>query len=204
MEGTVVLHRENKGGENRCFRRTGSKTKQTPPNVDVVRLRRTRDAHETKDLTQGFFERLLEKNDLADVQAERGRFRAFLLAAIKHFLTNERDKARAPKPGGGRQIVSLQPAMSLDWDTGESRFLTEPAYELTAERLFGRQWAVALLDRVLYRLRDECAAAGKLSQFETLQPFLATDRQTASYSQAARQLNLREDATRVAAHRLRK
>ena len=166
--------------------------------------RRARDAHDAQDLTQGFFARLLEKDYLVDVQPQKGRFRAFLLAAVKHFLSNERDKARAAKRGGGRQIVSLPRVMSLDWESGESRFLTEPAHDLTAERMFERQWAVALLDRVLNRLRDNHAAAGKLPQFELLQPFLTTDRQTASYSEAARQLTLTEDATRVAAHRLRK
>jgi len=165
--------------------------------------RRSRDGHEAQDLTQGFFARLLEKDFLDDVDPARGRFRAFLLAAVKHFLANEWDKDQAAKRGGGHRIVTLD-APSFDWDSGESRFLMEPSHELTAERLFERQWALALLDRVLNRLRDEHADAGKIAQFETLQPFLSTDRDAANYAGAAMKLNMTEAAVRVAAHRLRK
>jgi len=165
--------------------------------------RRSRDSHEAQDLTQSFFARLLEKDFLGEVAPERGRFRAFLLAAIKHFINNEWDRERAVKRGGDRQRLSLN-AAHFDWDSGESRFLTEPAHELSAERLFERQWALALLDRVLSRLRDEQIADGKRSQFETLQPFLSLDRETANYLEAANRLNTTEAAVRVAAHRLRK
>ena len=165
--------------------------------------RRSRDGHEAQDLTQGFFTRLLEKDFLGDVDPARGRFRAFLLAAVKHFIANEWDKDRAAKRGGGRRVVSLD-TRSFDWDSGESRFLLEPSHELTAERLFERQWALALLDRVLSRLRDEHRDAEKLAQFETLQRFLSLDRDTANYADAAERLNTSEPAARVAAHRLRK
>ena len=165
--------------------------------------KRTRDGHEAQDLTQGFFTRLLEQDFLDEVHPERGRFRAFLLAAIKHFVANEWDRERAAKRGGGRRVVSLD-AMAFDWDSGESRFLTEPSHDLTAERLFERQWAIALLDRVLSRLRDEHTVGGKLAQFEVLQPFLSLDRDLANYAEAARQLGTTEAAARVAAHRLRK
>ena len=165
--------------------------------------KRSRDGHEARDLTQGFFARLLEKDFLDDVAPERGRFRAFLLASIKHFVANEWDRDRAAKRGGKQRIESLN-AAAFDWESGESRFLTEPAHELTAERLFERQWALALLDRVLSRLRDEHLIAGKLSQFETLQPFLSLDRASANYVEAARQLKTTEATVRVAAHRLRK
>jgi len=165
--------------------------------------KRTYDGHTAQDLTQSFFARLVEKEFLAEVHPERGRFRAFLLAAIRHFLANEADREHAGKRGGGRRIVSLD-ALAVDWDSGESRFLIEPSHELTAERLFERQWALALLDRVLSRLRDEQSAAGKITQFELLQPFLSLDRTTANYAEAARQLNSTDAAVRVAAHRLRK
>ena len=165
--------------------------------------KRSRDGHEAQDLTQSFFARLLEKDFLDDVTPERGRFRAFLLAAIKHFVANEWDRERAEKRGGDRRHLSLD-ASAFDWESGESRFLTEPSHDLTAERLFERQWALALLDRVLGRLRDEHAAAGKLAQFEVLQPFLSLDRETANYAEASRELNTTEAAARVAAHRLRK
>jgi len=165
--------------------------------------KRSRDGHEAQDLTQGFFARLLEKDFLDQVAPERGRFRAFLLAAIKHFISNEWDKQRAIKRGGGRPERSLDPA-GFDWDSGESRFLTDPSHELTPERLFERQWALALLERVLKRLRDEHESAGKLAMFEVLQPFLSLARDTANYVDAAARLNTTEGAARVAAHRLRK
>ncbi len=165
--------------------------------------KRSHDSHEAQDLTQGFFERLLEKNVLNEVHPDRGRFRAFLLAAVQHFVANEWTRARAEKRGGGRKPLSLN-AASLDWNSGESRYLTEPSHDLSAERLFERQWALALLDRVLNRLRDEFVAAGKLAQFETLQSFLSMDRGTANYAEAARLLESTEEAARVATHRLRK
>ena len=165
--------------------------------------KRSRDGHEAQDLTQSFFARLLEKDFLDDVQPERGRFRAFLLAAVRHFVANEWDKQRAAKRGGGRWQQSLD-AAAFDWESGESRYLTDPSHDLTAERLFERQWALALLERVLNRLRDEHQAAGKLGQFETLQPFLSLARDSANYDEAAQQLDTTEAAARVAAHRLRK
>lgn len=165
--------------------------------------KRSRDGHEAQDRTQGFFVRLLEQDFLDDVVPERGRFRAFLLAAIKHFIANEIDRERAIKRGGRHRIGSLA-AAAFDWESGESRYLTDPSHDLTAERLFERQWALALLERVLNRLRDEHQAAGKLGQFETLQPFLSLARDTANYAEAARQLDTTEVAARVAAHRLRK
>ena len=165
--------------------------------------RRSRDSHEAQDLTQEFFARLLEKDFLDDVDPARGRFRSFLLAAVKHFLMNVWDKDRAFKRGGGLRIVSLN-AGSFDWDSGESRFLLEPVHELTAERLFERQWALALLDRVLSRLRDEYSESGTRARFEALQPFLSIDREAANYADAAERTGSTESAVRVAAHRLRK
>ncbi len=172
------------------------------PLYAFVRLR-SRDGHDAQDRTQSFFARLVEPDFLADVVPERGRFRAFLLAAVKHFMANEWDRERAEKRGGSRRQMSLD-AANFDWESGESRFLNEQVHNLTAERLFERQWALALLGRVLNRLRDEQIAHGKQAQFEVLQPFLSLDRDNANYADAAGQLNMTETATRVAAHRLRK
>jgi RNA polymerase sigma factor (sigma-70 family) len=165
--------------------------------------RRSSDRHEAQDLTQEFFAKLLAKDFLGEVDPSRGRFRAFLLATVKHFLANERDKGLALKRGGGRHILSLN-AQAFDWESGESRFLTEPSHDVTPERLFERQWAIALLDRVLGRLRDEHTEGRKRQQFEILQPFLSLDREAANYADAAVQLHSTESAVRVAAHRLRK
>lgn len=171
--------------------------------IYVLIRRQSRDCHEAQDFTQGFFTRLLEKDFLGDVDPARGRFRAFLLAAVNHFLSNERAKERAIKRGGRRRVVSFN-ANSFDWDSGESKFLLEPSHQLTPERLFERQWALALLERVLCRLRDEQAEAGKLKPFEVLQPFLSLDRESINYADVAVALDMTESSVRVAAHRLRK
>src|SRR4051794_34289874 len=118
--------------------------------------------HDAEDLTQEFFARLLQKNYLADVERAKGRFRSFLLASLKHFLANEWDKARAQKRGGGQVPVSIDAAAA------ETSFSFEPADQLTAEKIFERRWALALLDQVLRRLRNEYLADGKEKQFEQL------------------------------------
>ena len=159
--------------------------------------RRVPDRHEAQDLTQEFFSRLLELNHFAVADPERGRFRAFLLTALKHFLTNEWEKSRALKRGGGRA------PLSLDFDSGESRLSLEPANDQTPERLFDRQWAITLLDQVLIRLQTERDAAGKGRQFETLKQFLTGGREEASYANVAAELGMSAGAVKVAAHRLR-
>jgi RNA polymerase sigma-70 factor (ECF subfamily) len=160
--------------------------------------RRTRDLHEAQDLTQEFFAALLEKDYLAAVRPERGRFRAFLLTAFKHFMANEWEKAHAQKRGGG--VVPIP----LDFVAGESRFIREPADGLTPERLFERQWVLSLLDRVLQHLRDEFARAGKLDEFDRLKVFITPQTSAVSHSDVARDLAITENAVAVAAHRLRR
>jgi RNA polymerase sigma factor (sigma-70 family) len=160
--------------------------------------RRSRDIHEAQDLTQAFFAFLLEKNVLASASPERGRFRGFLLTAIKNFLANEWDRADAQKRGGGTT------KLSLDLATGESRLRLEPAYSSTPERLYERQWALTLLELVMTKLQAELAAVGKSHQFELLKDALTGDRQRQPYAHLAQQLNLSEEASRQAVHRLRK
>lgn len=94
--------------------------------------RRGHDAHEAQDLTQAFFARFLQKNYLADVSADKGKFRSFLLAALQHFLANEWDRTRAQKRGSGAA------AISLDEQDAEERFHFEPPDELTPEKAFER------------------------------------------------------------------
>jgi RNA polymerase sigma factor (sigma-70 family) len=153
---------------------------------------------DAQDLTQEFFARLLEKNYVQAADRERGRFRSFLLAAVKHFLANERDRANARKRGGG------QPLLSLDLDGAESRYCLEPADAATPERLFERRWAVTLLDRVLERLREEYAAKGQAAVFEQLKPFLAREKGAAPYRELAERAGLTEGSIKTAVHRLRR
>lgn len=153
---------------------------------------------DAEDLVQGFFARFLAKNYLDGLDAERGRFRAFLLAALKHYLANEHDRALRQKRGGG--AVPL----SLDWAGADTRYRIEPPDLFSPDKLFDREWALALLERVIVRLRDECAADGKARLFACLKPFLSVDQAAIPYDQPAAELGLNEGAVRVAVHRLRR
>lgn len=154
-------------------------------------------AEEGQDLTQGFFARLLEKNYLQDVKRERGKFRSFLLASLKHFLANERDRVRAQKRGGGSSLIPL------DITTAEGRYSLEPSHEMTPEKIFDRRWALTLLDQVLARLREEFASAGKTDHFDRLKIFL-TGEAGIHYRQIAAEMKMKEGAFKVAIHRLRR
>lgn len=153
---------------------------------------------DAQDLTQGFFARLLEKDYLTAVNPDKGRFRSFLLAAIKHFLADERDKATAQKRGGGRTVISL------DARTAEERYRLEPAHDASPDRLFERRWALSLLSAVFDRLEKDYVAAGKGELFQVVQGFLSPDSGEADYASAARQLGMNEGAVRMAVHRLRR
>lgn len=153
---------------------------------------------DAQDLTQGFFTRLLEKDYLAQVDRAKGKFRSFLLAALKHFLADERDKARAQKRGGGRPLISL------DAQEAEERYRLEPAHDLTPEKLFERRWALSLLFAVFDRLAQDYAEAGKAELFQVIQAFLTPNDGQADYASAARRLNMKEGAVRMAVHRMRR
>lgn len=159
--------------------------------------RRVATVDEAQDLTQAFFTELLEKNFVAGVRPERGRFRGFLLTSFKHFLANQWHKSKAQKRGGDRCHISL------DFNEADQRFALEPADGQTAENLFEKQWAVTLVNRVLQRLRDECVKSGKGRQHELLKSYLAGVPADASFSEAAEQLQMSAGAARVAVHRLR-
>lgn len=153
---------------------------------------------DAEDLTQAFFARLLEKNFLAGLDAERGKFRAFLLAALKHFLANEWDKARAQKRGGG------EVPLSLDWQTADSKFQVAATNEPSPDRAFDREWALALLARVIERLQAEAETEGKGKVFAQLKSFLMAGQGESAQAGVAKALGMEEGAVRVAIHRLRK
>jgi DNA-directed RNA polymerase specialized sigma24 family protein len=153
---------------------------------------------DAEDLVQAFFARFLERNYLEGLGAERGKFRAFLLASLKHFLANEWDKAMRQKRGGGAQHLSL------DWHEADKRFHLEPADVATPDRIFDREWALALLERVIGLLKDECARDGKAQLFEQAKGYLMVSAEAIPYPEAAATLAMDEGAVRVAVHRLRK
>ncbi len=156
-------------------------------------------AEDAQDLTQEFFARLLARNFLADADRQRGRFRSFLLGAMKHFLAKEERRQGAQKRGGHR------PMLSLDFCSGEDRYsLIEPVDNLTPERLYEKRWALALLDLVLKGLREEFRAEGKLEWFDRLKPFLAGGTTKPAYLEVAEELGMSEGAVKVAVHRLRR
>jgi RNA polymerase sigma-70 factor (ECF subfamily) len=152
---------------------------------------------DAEDLTQAFFARLLEKNYLEGISKDKGKFRAFLLVAVKRFLANEWDRARSQKRGGG-----VKP-LSLDWQDADTRYQIDPADNLSPDKLYDRAWAMTLLERVITRLRDESAAEGKARLYDHLKTFLMAGKSDIPYARAAA-LEMTEGAVRVAIHRLRR
>lgn len=155
-------------------------------------------ADEAEDLTQGFFARIIEKGDLGDADRSRGRFRSFLLAACRHFLSNERDRARARKRGGGRL------ALPIDVAAAEGRYERALSNSETPERLYDRQWCLTLLAGVLEGVRGDYEAAGKGRVFERLKVFLTAEEDAGTHAESARSLGMTEAAVKVAVHRLRR
>ncbi|MGC3970033.1 MAG: sigma-70 family RNA polymerase sigma factor [Pirellulales bacterium] len=160
--------------------------------------RRTGNPHDAQDLTQAFFAELLEHEKLAAALPERGKFRAFLLTALRNFLVNEHERATAKKRGGDAAVLSL------DFADGESRWNLEPYSEETPERIFEREWTLTLLTHVLERLREEHEIAGKSELFAALRGTLDGSSGETSYSEIAAKLGLSNDAARQAAARLRR
>ena len=159
--------------------------------------RQGRNPHDAQDLTQEFFGRLLQKDYLLAADREKGRFRTFLLVALKRFLANEWNRQHAQKRGG------FQPVLSIDQELAESQFAAEPAHQLQPDVLFDRQWATSLLERTMLRLHEEYVATGRAKLFEHLQSCLAKDESALPYAEIATRLNLTEAAVKMAVQRLR-
>lgn len=162
--------------------------------------RRGYSPEDAQDLTQGFFLHLLGHKSLAQVDPLKGRFRSFLLASIKNYLSKETDRARCLKRGGKTEFVPL------DAENAEDRYRLEPTDYLTAEKIFDARWALTLLDKAMSLLCAEYAAQGNKETLETLKPFLhPIDNETLpSYEQVAGQLKVSVGAVRMLIHRLRK
>jgi RNA polymerase sigma-70 factor (ECF subfamily) len=156
------------------------------------------DVDEARDLTQSFFTRLLEKNDLRAVDPARGRFRSFLLTAVRHFLSNQHDRQSARKRGGG------QPVLTLEIAVGEERFIAEPSDQLDPEKIFERRWAMEVLERALRRLSTEYSRVGESRIFDALKSCLTDTGPDISYRSIAADLDMSEGAVGVAVHRLRR
>jgi RNA polymerase sigma factor (sigma-70 family) len=161
-------------------------------------IRRRGHKHEdAEDLTQEFFHRLMQKSYLDGITREGGRFRAFLLTALKRFLAKEWDRANAQKRGGGIAQLSLD-------SSPEERYRLEPADHLTPERLYERGWAFAVMDQVMQRLSDEYGKSGKAELFTRLHPLLTGSGKIGSHDEIGKVLGMSENAVKMAAHRLKK
>ncbi|MEO7098650.1 MAG: sigma-70 family RNA polymerase sigma factor [Luteolibacter sp.] len=160
--------------------------------------RRGHTKEDAEDLTQAFFADLLGRRDFVKTDSARGRFRAFLLASLKNFLANERDKSRRVKRGGN--ITHF----SLDWQSADTQFQIADAAMRSPDEEFDREWAVALLERVIVRLGNEWAVEGKADRFERMKRFLTVGKGEIPFAQAAEEQGIDEGTLRVAVHRLRK
>lgn len=159
--------------------------------------RRGYDTHQAADYTQGFFTGLLERRGLCRADPKCGKFRSFLLASLKNFLSDERDRAQAAKRGGDRKVLSL------DMDAAESRYAGELTDRLSPEKLFERSWALTVLNQAMERLKAEFTTAGRQRLFECLKNYLTAQTDAISYKDAATQLDMTEGAVKVAVHWLR-
>jgi RNA polymerase sigma-70 factor (ECF subfamily) len=160
-----------------------------------------REEDAARELAQEFFARLLARGELVAADPSRGRFRSYLLGAVKHFLADQRDHNQRQKRGGGLAPESLDaPAPA---DTAPALQIADPA-GATPDTFFDREWAFALMDRALRSLAAEFHDAGKVDQFAALKPWLVGDAAALPQAEAAAHLGLTESALKVAIHRLRK
>ena len=159
--------------------------------------RQGRTPHDAEDLTQAFFLHLLDRHALQTVNPAKGRFRSFLLASLKHFVTDEWEKSRAQKRGGG--AVPL----SLDLHEAEQSYAAERSAGIHPEEAYERRWAISLVERVLARLEMEFKAARREHRFAELRVLLTGDPNHVTYAEVGRRLGMTEGAVKVAVLRLR-
>jgi RNA polymerase sigma factor (sigma-70 family) len=164
----------------------------------VYARRRGNNPEDARDLTQGFFAKLLEKNYLKAADRERGRFRTFLLTAMQGYMANEWDKERAQKRGGGQTPISLD----IEWAEGGLVF--EPPDDLTPEAIFEKCWALAQFEKVVDRMRAEMSLPGKERRFEILKGYVTGEGRDVPYRDVADELDVSESSVKVAVHRMRK
>ena len=152
---------------------------------------------EAKDITQGFFALILERKDFSSVRQEKGRLRSFLLAALKHFMANERRDAATLKRGGGRTLLPLDEAESYDVSDFDRSDV------LSADLLYDRKWAFTVLDRVFARLREESQGSANTPLLERLNTLLSDEPDRPSQAEIGREFGMTENAVKQAFHRLR-
>src|SRR5215813_9966082 len=152
------------------------------------------DAEQSRDLTQGFFALLIERNYLLDADPKRGRFRSFLLAALKHFLADQWDRAHTLKRGGGQVPVSIDVTEAEGWN------MPAAVEQATPESLYERRWALSLLENVMSKLRAEFVDAGKVDEFDRMSSFLSRESAAARYETVAEEIGVSAGALRMSVY----
>ena len=158
--------------------------------------RRGLDPEDARDLTQGFLTSLIERQDFEGLRQDRGRFRAFLLASLKHYLSNWSAHERTQKRGGGWRIVPLENA--------EGQYAAEPEDRANPETLFERRWALTVVEHLLADLRTQWTAQGRAAEFDELKACLLGQTPSGGYTAVAARLGTSEGAVKAAVHRLRR
>ena len=192
----VIAARDGSGTDSRQALESLCQTYWLPLYAYARSLGHTAD--EASDLTQGFFAYWLEKEILQSVDPSAGRFRSFLFAAIKNFISRQDRMERTLKRGGGTTTISL------DFEAGEERYLAHPVEKMTPQDIFEHRWAVTVLDRAMDRLEADSDTAEDGNQFQLLKQYLTSEGPEQSYRQVATTLGMSEGAVKVAVHRLRK
>ncbi|MEJ2085512.1 MAG: sigma-70 family RNA polymerase sigma factor [Acidobacteriota bacterium] len=159
--------------------------------------RRGQNPDQARDLTQAFFTELLEKHRLEAIDQSRGRFRSFLLASLRNFMSHELDKTQTLKRGGRVKTVSMDTAGA------EIRYKMEPLEALTPEEIFERRWGLTMMERAMERLEAEYATKSEPSRFDSLKAYVTGWGSETPYKQAAKQLDMSEGAVKTAVHRMR-
>ena len=190
---SVLIDTRSDGARARAALETLCRAYRRP--VLVFLRRNGHPPDDAEDLVQAFFAHLVEQRAFANADRERGRFRNFLLGALKHFLAHEAAAANAQKRGGGRRLASLD-----DDDADLERFLAD---DDTPERSFDRAWALTVLDRALRRLTAEATQSGKQQMFAALREYVVESAERSDYAQAAERLGMRPNTVAVVVHRLR-
>lgn len=191
----TLVHEAAHGGDSAAVAALGSLFETYWPPLYRYARRLGRPAADAEDLVQGFFAHLLQLNSLRLADPDRGSFRAFLLGSLKHYLANQWQREHRLKRGGP------EPRRSLDWRHAETGLGLDPADSAAGpDALFDREWALALLEKVL----TDLAAEERDLDFDRWKPFLGVGSDRLAYAAIAAEFGLTEGAARVAVHRLRK
>ncbi len=196
---TLVLRARGETVESRAALSELCETYYQPVLRFLRREGREEDA--ARELAHDFFARVLAGGGFGGADPERGRFRSYLLGALKHFLADQRRHAFRLKRGSGQTPESLDASSGGDTSPG---FQVADTVAAINESHFDREWALTVMDRAFSVLQQEFATAGKLEEFNTLKPWLVGDTATNSQADAARRLEMTEGAVKVLIHRLRK